>query len=127
MSLHQPTPIVDMSDVDRIVRRDYPPELTSAILERIESVEVREKPRIVLACLKVAGGSWERLQGELENASGYYREILSDAEYPMATKRLFRMSKLSDSERAAIYEKDWQQYVKWLGRDVASDPPPGSS
>jgi hypothetical protein len=52
------------------------------ILALIATVEVREKPRVVLACLKIADGNVDRLRNELANASGYYREILSEAESP---------------------------------------------
>jgi len=114
--LHQPTPSVTERDVERIVRRDYPPHLVDEILVLIETVEVREKPRVVLACLKIAGGDLDRLRGELANASGYYREILSEAEYPLATRRWSRIQSLPEDEVRAIYDKDWRQYSDWLTR-----------
>jgi hypothetical protein len=79
-------------------------------------VEVWEKPRVVLACLKLAGGNLDRLRANLADASGYYRELLSQAEYPLATKRWFRIDRLSEDEVRAIYEKDWRQYSEWLTR-----------
>ncbi|HEU4996109.1 MAG TPA: hypothetical protein VFT29_14935 [Gemmatimonadaceae bacterium] len=112
----QPTPAVDDADVDRIVRRDYDAGLVDEILALIAATEVREKTRVVLACLKVANGNLDKLRGELSNAGGYYREILGEAEYPLATKRWFRIESLSDDEVRAIYEKDWRQYAEWLGR-----------
>ena len=107
-----------MEDVERVVRRDFPLELTEPILQRIATIDVREKARVMLACLKIAAGSHDRLQSELRDAAGYYREILSAAEYPMATKRWSRMQTLSDQERASIFAKDWKQYSDWLGRAV---------
>jgi hypothetical protein len=112
----QPTPSVTESDVERIVRRDYPSNAVDEILALISTVEVREKPRVVLACLKIAGGDVHRLRNELANAAGYYREILSEAEYPVATKRWSRIESLSDDEVRAIYDKDWRQYSEWLTR-----------
>ena len=112
----QPTPSVSESDVDRIVRRDYSATIVDEIFELIASIEVREKPRVVLACLKIANGNLDRLRGELTNASGYYREIISEAEYPLATKRWSRIQSLSEDEVRAIYDKDWQQYSEWLTR-----------
>ena len=114
---HQPTPTVDDRDVERIVRRDYPAEAVNSIFELIAAVEVREKPRVVLACLKLANGNLDRLRGELANASGYYREILSEAEYPLASKRWSRMKSMAEDEVRAIYDKDWRQYSEWLNRD----------
>lgn len=100
----------------RIVRRDYPADAEAGILELIATVDVREKPRVVLACLKIANGNLDRLRGELAAASGYYREILSEAEYPLATKRWSRIESLPESEVRAIYDKDWRQYSEWLAR-----------
>jgi len=112
----QPAPDVDMQDVERIVRRDYPADLADTILKDIAAVEVREKARVVLGCLKLAGGNVDRLRGHLGEASGYYREILGEAEYPLATKRWSRIESLTDEERASIYDKDWRQYSEWLHR-----------
>jgi hypothetical protein len=47
----QPTPSVTESDVERIVRRDYPSNAVDEILALIATVEVREKPRVVLGNL----------------------------------------------------------------------------
>jgi len=88
----QPAPDVDMQDVERIVRRDYPADLADTILKDIAAVEVREKARVVLGCLK------------------------REAEYPLATKRWSRIESLTDEERASIYDKDWRQYSEWLHR-----------
>jgi hypothetical protein len=108
--------MVDMDDVERVVRRDYPPSSVPDILCQITATDVREKARVVLACLKVASGDRRRLEGVLQDAPGYYREILSEAEYPLATKRWSRMQELSDEERSSVYEHDWKQYIAWLGR-----------
>jgi hypothetical protein len=112
----QPTPSVNETDVERVLRRDYPTNLVDEIFALIATVEVREKPRVVLACLKIADGNVDRLRSELANASGYYREILSEAEYPLATKRWSRIESLPEDEVRAIYEKDWRQYSEWLTR-----------
>jgi hypothetical protein len=114
--LPQPTPTVSEDDVIRVVRRDYPAGDVDGILALIATVDVREKPRVVLACLKIANGDLARLRRELADASGWYREILSEAEYPLATKRLFRIDSLTDDDVRAIYDKDWRQYVEWLTR-----------
>jgi hypothetical protein len=114
----QPTPVVDMDDVERVVRRDYPADKVADILREIDATNAPESARVVLACLKLAKGDLRRLQGDLRNASGWYREILSDAEYPLATKRWSRMGKMTDQERSSIYERDWNQYVAWLGRNA---------
>jgi hypothetical protein len=112
----QYVPDVTEADVERIVRRDYAPQLQVAIQDLIRAVEVREKPRVVMACLKVANGHFETLKGELANAGGWWREIISAAEYPNYTKKMFRIDRLSVEEQGRIIEKDRDQYLAWLKR-----------
>jgi hypothetical protein len=112
----QYVPDVTDTDVERIVRRDYPAELQAAIQDLIRGVEVLEKPRVVLACLKNANGDVKKLKSELEDASGWWREIISAAEYPNYTKKMFRIDTLSAEEKARIIGKDRDQYLAWLRR-----------
>jgi hypothetical protein len=110
----QYVPDVTEADVERVVRRDYPPEHRGAIHEMIRGVGVREKPRVILACLKNAKGDLQKLKGDLENAGGYWREIIGEAEYPNYTKKMFRIDRLPREEQARIIEKDKTQYLRWL-------------
>ena len=112
----QPTPEVSDADVERVVRRDYAPAHVDTVLALVAEVEVREQPRVVLACLKIAAGNLDRLRGELANASGWYREQISEAEYPLASKRWSRIYSLPEDEVRAIFDKDWKQYSAWLSR-----------
>ena len=114
--MRQFTPTVSDADVERVIRRDLPPESHEEIRTMIRQLEVREKPRVVLACLKCAGGDLQKLRGNLAEASGYYREILSEAEYPHYMKKHFHIDKLSEAEQRAIIEKDRVQYLAWLHR-----------
>lgn len=113
--MRQPTPSVTEADVERVVRRDYPANVAE-IFELIAKVAVREKPRVVLACLKIESGNLDQLRANFSSASGYYRELLGEAEYPLATKRWSRIESLPEEEVRAIYEKDWRQYSEWLTR-----------
>ena len=93
-----------------------PAELHVAIHQMFRGVEVREKPGVILACLKNANGTLEKLQADLANAAGYWREIIGDAEYPNYT-RMFRIDRLSAEEKGRIIEQDKSQYLQWLHRD----------
>lgn len=110
----QYTPDVTEADVERIIRRDYPAEAHDTIREMVRGVTVREKPRVILSCLKNAKGDLQKLKGELTNADGWYREIISEAEYPNYTKVMFRIDRLPPGEEERIIEKDKAQYLKWL-------------
>ena len=110
-------PDVTDADVERIVKRDYPPALHAAIFEMIRGVEVREKPRVMLACLKNGKGDFEKVKGELTNASGWYRESILEAEYPNYTKKMFRIERMPAEEQESVFEADKAQYLKWLSRE----------
>jgi len=122
--MEQYVPDVSPHDVERVVARDYPPEHHEAIHEKIRGIDVREKVRVILACLKNGAGDLQKLEGELANAEGWWREIISEAEYPNYTKKMFRIARLSKDEEARIIEKDKSQYLAWLQREDAGPVPP---
>ena len=109
------------ADIERIVKRDFSADAHGAIHDLISGVAVREKARVILACLKNAAGSFEKLKGELANAEGWWREIISEAEYPHYTKKMFRIERLPEDEKQRIIEKDKNQYLAWLQRGPAND------
>lgn len=41
---------------------------------------------------------------------------LSEAEYPLATRRWSRIQSLPEHEVHTIYDEDWRQYSEWLTR-----------
>ena len=112
----QYTPDVTDEDVERIVRRDYPQDVHDFIFEMIRGIEVIEKARVVLACLKVGQGDVKKAEGELANASGWWREIILAAEYPNYAKIMFRVERLPREEVDRVIEKDKTQYLAWLNR-----------
>jgi hypothetical protein len=58
--MEQFVPHVSESDVERIIQRELPVEEQDGIREIIRRLEVREKARVVLACLKNSGGGTSR-------------------------------------------------------------------
>ena len=112
----QPTPTVKRADVERVIRRDFPAELFVQVRAVLDEYEDRERERVQLAVLKLAGGSMERLRYEIEGAKRDYRDVLGPAEYPGYTKKMFRMSKLPAKEQQRIIDADWKQYQDWLIR-----------
>jgi len=74
-----------------------------------------------MACLKNATGNFEKLKSELTDASGYWREIIEEAEYPNYTKKISRLDGLSADEKGRISEKDRTQYLAWLHRRGSDD------
>ncbi len=77
--MEQFIPQVSDSDVERIIKRDLPMEEQEGIRVIMGQLEVREKPRVVLACLKNSGGDIRKLKNNLAEAPGYYREFIAEA------------------------------------------------
>jgi hypothetical protein len=116
----QPTPNISSTDVERIVRRDFPADRVAEVLALLskygsESWQ-REPDRVRLAALKLAAGSIERLRYEVEGAKCDYRDVLSPAEYPSYFKRVPRSGALPPEEEQEIIDSDWKQYQDWLTR-----------
>jgi hypothetical protein len=109
-------PEVDNGIVQRVAYRDFPPDQYAKVLELIEGSEVRGTPRVLLACLKVAGGNMQVLKEQLADASGYYREIICEAEYPNYTRKATRMDRLPEDKQRVIIELDKSQYLEWLNK-----------
>lgn len=103
-------PEVTEKDIDRLIARDYHSDEHCEIRRLLPSITVRERLRVIAACLKIGGGNFSKLKGELLNANGYWREIIGEAEYP----RIKKARKYTESE---IHEKQKQQYLKWFNRD----------
>ena len=103
-------PEVSENDIDRLIARDYKSEELDEIRQLLLDVTARERLRVIAACLKIGDGDFSKLKGELLNADGYWREIITEAEYP----KIKKASKYSKSE---IHEKQKQHYLKWFNKD----------
>jgi len=47
-----------------------------------------------------------------------YRDVLSAAEYPQATRRWGRIDRMTAAEVQALYDADWRQYEEWFRRQI---------
>src|SRR5687767_3459069 len=104
----QPTPKVSRSDVERIVRRDFPADRFDYVMTTLDEYGTkdwqRERDRVQLAVLKLAAGSLDALRRYIEWAKSDYRDVLGPAEYPGYTKKMFRIDKLPPAERQRIID-----------------------
>jgi hypothetical protein len=107
-------PDVSMDDLDRIVRRDFPPELHVQVVD----VLIRygrgdgEKNRVCAAALKLAGGDMVQLEHYIDVALSDFRDVLAWAEYPAYMDCV--LGPKDESEAKALIDADWQQYQAWL-------------
>jgi len=100
-------PNIEPEDVERIINREFPSEDHANIKKLICQITVNEKNRVIVACLKNANKNLSKLINQLEEANGYWREIISEAEYP----KIKKSRNLTEEE---IHEKMKTQYLKWL-------------
>jgi len=116
----QPIPSVTEVDVERIARRDFPPdmidEVLAVLLEYGTEAWEREVPRVRLAVLKLADGDLERLRFHMGVARLDYRDVLAPAEYPGYLRRVSPAGNLPETEIQRIIDGDWKQYQAWLKR-----------
>ena len=113
--MHQPTPSVTRSDVERIVRRDFPSEDCATVMALLDEYGIdkydREKDRVQLGILKLAAGSIDELLIQIQTAKVDYRDVLALAEYPS-----YRWSENDETKIQKMYRDDWQQYSDWLNK-----------
>jgi len=118
MRVPQPTPKATAADVERIVRRDFPPERVGFVQTMLKEYGVedwqRETDRVRLAILKLANRDIEQLRYWLEQAKRDYRDVLGPAEYPLYGKKWGRMDRASEEEQREIIDTDWAQYERWF-------------
>ena len=118
MRVPQRTPTVTAADVERVVRRDFPPEQVDFVLTLLNEYGAeewhRETDRVRLAVLKLANRDLQQLRYWIEQARSDYRDVLAPAEYPMYGKKWGRMDRLTEEEQKKIINADWAQYERWF-------------
>lgn len=115
--VEQFVPQVSVEDVDRILKRDYPADRHAAIMRMIDDAGQGDHPRVVLACLKNAGGNMERLESQFSDAGMDWRDVIAGAEYPNYRRKALVIDQLPAAEQQAIVDLDRSQYLEWLLRD----------
>ena len=112
----QPVPNVSAGDLDRLIRREFPPgqvERVRGILARYGSGPgEREPDRVRIAVLKLSGGDLERLEHFAELAATDYRDVLAFAEYPAYFDKWLGPD--DEAERRELVDADWRQYKDWF-------------
>jgi hypothetical protein len=116
----QPIPDVTVSDVERVVRRDYHPGQVDEVLALLrtygtESWE-REATRVRVAILKLAEGDLSRLREQLAVAKQDYRDVLLGAEYLAYAALTLRTPRPLPAEARQAIDADWSAYQEWLRR-----------
>ena len=118
--MQQPAAKVTPGDIERIVRRDFPPAdhtVVFAMLAEHGALEWQgERERVQAAILKLAAGDLVRLRQEVNEATCDYRDVLAPAEYPLYYRKISPGKSVSKVDKQAIIEADWKQYQEWFER-----------
>ena len=119
--MSQPTPRVTPTDVEHVVKRDFPRSDHGAVSAMLEEYGrkswQREADRVRLAVLRLAERDLQRLRQSMDIALADYRDVLSYAEYPDYSRRVHPGRELSPKDIRGIVEADWEQYQTWLNRE----------
>ncbi len=114
-------PDVSRSDVERIIRRDYPETQVEGIVEMLNRLSFGSIPlnvhRIRLAVLKLANGNREEIRRYIQVALTDFRDVLTLAEHPNYSQDVIPGVRLPQKRLEQICEQDWQQYQDWLKRE----------
>jgi hypothetical protein len=117
--MQQPVPNVTAADVDRIARRDFPPDQVAPVLAALAAYGPEqwhnEPVRVRVALLRLADGNLERLHTWLKIAQTDYRDALAAAEYPAYLKDVSPTASTSLQHTLAI-NTDATAYRQWLER-----------
>jgi hypothetical protein len=115
--MNQPVPNVAAADVERVVRRDFPPDEVAAVLAALETYGSKrwhnEVPRVRLAILKLAAGRQSGLRDALVSADRDFRDVLSAAEYPVYFQHVAPGGN-DEAKRQSAIDADWQSYRQWF-------------
>ena len=116
----QRVPDASRGEVLRVIRRDHSAAEFDRVLSILDEYGVepweRERDRVQLAVLKLAGGRVDEVRRQVDAAKRDYRDALAQAEYPENLRCLAPSRSLSAGEREAMDDRDWDQYARWLAR-----------
>jgi hypothetical protein len=117
--VNQPVPRISEADVERVVHRDYPPEVVPVVLAALQEYGAKswhnEPARVRLAVLRLADGHLEKLHQELAVAKEDYRDVLAVAEYPEYFRAMGWIDR-NPQKRQEIIAADLKQYQDWVQR-----------
>jgi len=125
--MEQPTPTVTYEDIERIVRRDFPSNSFSSVMDMLEEYtgkgDPKERYRVWAGALKLAEGHLGKLRMEIQSAKFDYRDVLAAAEYPNYLRAGSRVDSLPEDEKDQIIVGDWDQYQEWFHRGIRTEEP----
>jgi hypothetical protein len=114
--MEQKIPDISDSDIERLIKRDFPrlefSEIES-ILKMYGSTSKKGRNRIYAGILKLSDGNIELIKKYVEKAIDDFRDIIALSEYPNYSEHAFDEN-LPEEKEEQLINGDWMQYEAWL-------------
>ena len=109
----QPTAKISNAELESLIEREFPNNLNviKQKLYKIQSNSQNGKNRIGAAVLKLANSELNKIKDLINKANEDFRDIVSEAEYPRASK--YGFDEPNDNELKTDYLNDWIEYKDW--------------
>ena len=109
----QPTAKISNAELESLIEREFPNNLNviKQKLNKIQSNSQNGKNRIGAAVLKLANSELNKIKDLINKANEDFRDIVSEAEYPRASK--YGFDEPNDNELKTDYLNDWIEYKDW--------------
>ncbi|MGM5471418.1 hypothetical protein ACS386_14155 [Flavobacteriaceae bacterium LMO-SS05] len=114
--IEQPVAKISDTELEKLIDREFPnnSDLVKRKLTEIRSDSQNGKNRIGAAVLKLAKSDLNAIDSLIKKANEDFRDIVSQAEYPRASK--YGFEERSDNELKADYLNDWTEYSEWKNK-----------
>lgn len=112
----QPTAKISDKELEFLIRRDFTnnAELVKQKLNKIQSDSLNGKNRISAAVLKITNMELDKMDSIIIKANEDFRDIVSEAEYPRASK--YGFDEPNEKELKTDYLNDWTEYSEWKNK-----------
>lgn len=114
--IEQPVAKISDAELEKLIVREFPEnsDLVKRKLTEIKSDSQNGQNRIGAAVLKLASSDLNAIVSLIKKANENFRDIVSQAEYPRASK--YGFEERSDNELKTDYLNDWTEYSKWKNK-----------
>lgn len=114
---NQPVAKISNAELEFLIYREFSKntDLVKLKLAEIQNDPQNGKNRICAAILKLAKSDLNKIDFLINKAKEDFRDIVSEAEYPRASKYGFDLP--NEKELKTVYLEDWNEYVEWKNKE----------
>jgi len=114
--IEQPVAKISDTELEKLIDREFSEnsDLIKRKLTEIKSDSRNGQNRIGAAVLKLANSDLNAIDYLIKKANEDFRDIVSQAEYPRASK--YGFEERSDNELKEDYLNDWTEYSEWKNK-----------